>query len=84
MRPIFRMRFVVRIENQNSLFLVVASCDSKVNFIMELLISEVQKRIVLWNKWDKKYRDRIIADKEWDEVAKMTKMKSTYCIFSYL
>lgn len=37
---------------------------------MELLISEVQKRKVLWNKWDEKYRDRIIADKEWDEVAK--------------
>ncbi|KAL4121420.1 hypothetical protein QTP88_013937 [Uroleucon formosanum] len=41
---------------------------------MELLISEIQKRNVLWNKWNKKYRDRLISDREWDEVAKNTKM----------
>jgi hypothetical protein len=43
---------------------------------MELLISEVQKRSVLWNKWHKKYRDRIVSDKEWNAVAEKTKMDS--------
>jgi len=43
---------------------------------MELLISEIQKRNVLWNKWNKKYRDRLISDREWDEVVKNTKMDS--------
>jgi hypothetical protein len=45
---------------------------------MELLIAEVQTRKVLWNKRDKKYKDRVISDKEWDEVVKITKMKSTF------
>lgn len=48
---------------------------------MELLISEVQKKSVLWNKFDKKYRDRIIADKEWNIVAKITNMDSKYINF---
>lgn len=47
---------------------------------MELLISEVQKKSVLWNKFDKKYRDRIIVDKEWNIVAKRTNMDSKYII----
>ncbi|KAL4149658.1 hypothetical protein QTP88_003550 [Uroleucon formosanum] len=41
---------------------------------MELLISEVQKRPVLWNKSHKKYRDRIHNEKEWNAVAIKTKM----------
>lgn len=41
---------------------------------MELLISEVQKRPVLWNKSHKKYRDRIHSEKK-------TKMNSKYIIF---
>jgi len=45
---------------------------------MELLISEVQKKSVLWNKYDKKYKDRFIADKEWNIVAKRTNMDSKY------
>ncbi|KAL4153197.1 hypothetical protein QTP88_001030 [Uroleucon formosanum] len=36
--------------------------------------AQVQKRKVLWNKWDKKYKDRVVSDKAWDEVAKITKM----------
>lgn len=49
----------------------------------ELLISEVQKKTVLWNKFDRKYRDRIIADKEWNIVAKRTNMDSKYINFIY-
>lgn len=48
---------------------------------MELLISEVQKRPVLWNKFHKKYRDRIHSEKEWNAVAIKTKMNSKYIIF---
>lgn len=47
---------------------------------MELLISEVQKRSVLWDKWNKKYRDRMVCDREWDAIAKKTKMDSKYLI----
>lgn len=36
----------------------------------DLLISEVQKRSALWNKFDKKYKDRLVCDKEWTIVAK--------------
>lgn len=36
----------------------------------ELLISEVQKRSMLWNKFDKKYKDRVACDKEWSILAK--------------
>lgn len=49
--------------------------------IIELLISEVQKKSVLWNKFDKKYRDRITSDKEWNAVAKILKMVSKYIYF---
>lgn len=48
---------------------------------MELLISEVQKRPILWNKFHKKYRDRIHNEKEWNAVAIKTKMNSKYIIF---
>lgn len=37
---------------------------------MDQLISEVQKRTVLWNKWDPKFKDRAVVDKEWDCVSK--------------
>lgn len=46
--------------------------------IIELLILEVQKKSVLWNKFGKKYRDRIASDKEWNVVAKILKMDSKY------
>ncbi|KAL4135497.1 hypothetical protein QTP88_007103 [Uroleucon formosanum] len=36
---------------------------------MELLISEVQKHSFLWNKWDKKYRDRYTTEKAWNDIA---------------
>jgi hypothetical protein len=42
----------------------------------ELLISEVQKRIALWNKLDNKYRDRLFCDKEWSVVPKKTNLDS--------
>lgn len=48
--------------------------------IYELLISEVQKRRVLWNKFDKKYKDRIVSDKEWNIVAKKTNLDSKFKI----
>lgn len=44
----------------------------------ELLISEVQKRSVLWNKFDKKYKDRLVCDKEWSTLAKKLNMDSEY------
>jgi len=42
----------------------------------ELLISEVQKRSVLWNKFDKKYKDRLVCDKEWTILAKKMNLDS--------
>lgn len=51
---------------------------------MELLISEVQKRPVFWNKFHAKYRDRIHNEKEWNAVAIKTKMNSKYIIFLML
>uniref|UniRef100_A0A2S2PPH3 Transcription factor Adf-1 n=1 Tax=Schizaphis graminum TaxID=13262 RepID=A0A2S2PPH3_SCHGA len=38
----------------------------------ELLISEIQKHNVLWNKSHKKYKDRLIGAKAWAEVSKVT------------
>jgi hypothetical protein len=43
---------------------------------MELLISEVQKRNVIWNKFNKKYRDRLVSEKEWEAVARTVHMNS--------
>lgn len=43
---------------------------------IELIVSEIQKKCVLWTKFDTRYRDRIIADKEWNIVAKRTNMDS--------
>ncbi|XP_017466883.1 PREDICTED: uncharacterized protein LOC108359498 [Rhagoletis zephyria] len=37
---------------------------------MEILISEIRKRSVLWNKSHCRYKDRRSAEKEWNEVAK--------------
>lgn len=44
----------------------------------ELLISEVQKRSVLWNKFDMKYKDRAVSDKEWSILAKKINLDSEY------
>jgi len=38
----------------------------------EMLISEIQKHTVLWNKKNKKYRDRLITGKAWAEVSEVT------------
>lgn len=38
----------------------------------EMLKSEIQKYIVLWNKKHKKYKDRYVTVKAWVEVAKCT------------
>lgn len=43
---------------------------------MELIISEVQKRNVLWNKFNTKYRDRLVSEKEWEAVARIANMNS--------
>lgn len=48
---------------------------------MELLISEVHKHSVLWNKWDKKYRDRNVTEKAWNDVSNKLKMDSKLCIY---
>jgi len=50
----------------------------------ELLISEVQKRSALWNKRNKKYRDRLFCDKEWSIVAKKTNLDSECKINKYI
>jgi len=34
----------------------------------EMLISEIQKHTVLWNKKNKKYRNRLVTVKAWAEV----------------
>lgn len=39
----------------------------------QLLISEVQKRPVLWNRWDENYKNRVLVDKEWENVAVVLK-----------
>lgn len=48
---------------------------------MDLLISEVQKRSVLWNKWDPKFKDRVAVDRGWESVSKEVGMSSK---FSYI
>lgn len=37
---------------------------------MESLISEVQKRRILWDKFHKQFKDRIKVDREWEAVGK--------------
>jgi len=44
----------------------------------ELLISEVQKHNVLWNKKHKKYKDRLVGAKAWAEVSKATGITGKY------
>lgn len=39
------------------------------NFI-ELLITQVQERPILWNKFNFNYKNRILVNKEWIKVAK--------------
>ncbi|XP_072388793.1 uncharacterized protein [Diabrotica undecimpunctata] len=39
---------------------------------MELLISEIKKRNMLWNQRNIRYKDRIYADKEWGYIAEST------------
>lgn len=39
---------------------------------MEVLISEIEKRDVLWNKRNPRYKDRHVVHKEWNVVAKNT------------
>jgi len=46
----------------------------------EMLISEIQKHTVLWNKKNKKYRDRLITGKAWTEVSKVTGITGKYII----
>ncbi|KAL1493833.1 hypothetical protein ABEB36_009519 [Hypothenemus hampei] len=43
---------------------------------MEILISEVQTRNLLWNKRNPRYKDRLTVDKEWDNVSERTGMTS--------
>lgn len=50
---------------------------------MDLLISEVQKRAVLWNKWDPKFKDQVVVDREWDSVAKELGMSSKLSFVFY-
>lgn len=45
---------------------------------MDLLISEVQRRAVLWNKWDPKFKDRVVVDRKWDSVAKKLGISSKF------
>lgn len=42
---------------------------------MELLIFEVQKHYVLWNKWNKIYRDRYTTEKNVDCRSQEIKMR---------
>ncbi|VVC42323.1 MADF domain [Cinara cedri] len=44
---------------------------------MELIISEVQKRNVLWNKLNTKYRDRLVSEKKWEAVARIVNINNT-------
>nr|CAI5856881.1 unnamed protein product [Callosobruchus analis] len=39
---------------------------------MEALISEAQRRNILWNKKNPRYKDRLFVDKEWNAVAHST------------
>lgn len=45
---------------------------------MDLLISEVPRRAVLWNKWDSKFKDRVVVDREWESVAKEVGISSKF------
>jgi len=47
---------------------------------MDLHISEVQKRIVLWNKWDPKFKDRVEVDREWECVSKEVGISSKFSL----
>lgn len=40
----------------------------------ELLISEIQKNNVLWNKKHKKYKDICVKTKAWAKVSKVTEI----------
>ncbi|KAJ8928776.1 hypothetical protein NQ314_018634 [Rhamnusium bicolor] len=46
----------------------------------ELLISEVQKRPILWNKWTSCYKNRLLVDKEWDAIATKLNENSKGCL----
>ena len=51
---------------------------------VELLISEVQKRPILWNKWAENYKNRLLADREWEKVAVALRKDSKLFEFIYL
>lgn len=40
---------------------------------MKFSISEVQKMSVLWYKFNRKYKDRLVSEKEWEVVARIIK-----------
>lgn len=54
--------------------------------IIELLISEIHKRDVLWNKRNKKFKDRHVTSKAWSEVSKKVGMtgKQIIIIINYI
>lgn len=43
---------------------------------MDLLISKVQKRTVLWNKRDSKFDDRVVVDREWVSVKQLSSARN--------
>uniref|UniRef100_T1IC66 MADF domain-containing protein n=1 Tax=Rhodnius prolixus TaxID=13249 RepID=T1IC66_RHOPR len=43
---------------------------------MDVFISEIQKRNVLWNKLNPLYNHRLAVDKEWESVAECTSFSS--------
>lgn len=54
---------------------------------VEILISEVQKKPILYNMKDKNHRNRLLVDKAWEIVASKVEMPSKllyYIIFQIL
>lgn len=49
----------------------------------EILIKEVRKRKILWDRKDKNYYNRSLVDKEWSKVAEQLNESSKCCYFNY-
>jgi hypothetical protein len=45
---------------------------------VELLISEVQKKTILYNMKDTNYRNRLLVDKTWESVSTKVEMPSKW------
>lgn len=68
---IARRRFDASCEQQST-YTYLPFYSALQNMEMDKLISEVKRRSVLWNRAHSRHGDKVVLDKEWNEVAENT------------